>query len=136
MKRPHLLRVEAPPETFAPLFAIAAAAGLRLGWLDLAAPLPPLPEALAEAARQGAQRAVAAGAEGTVVVKPRRGAAVLNDLLREHFLGTVAVLVRGAVEAPQLTSLGGDQWRVETPEGTSEMTTEGLVTRLRRPRPW
>jgi hypothetical protein len=136
MKRPHLLRVEAPPETFAPLFAAATTAGLRLGWLDLADPLPPLPAALAEAARQGALRAVAVGREGTVVVKPRRGAPVLDDLLREHFLGTAAVLVRGAATAPRLSPLGDAQWRVATPEGNLELTTEGLVTRLRRPRPW
>ncbi len=71
-----------------------------------------------------------------MVVKPRRGAPVLDDLLREYFLGTAAVLVRGTVEAPRLTSREGDQWRVATPEGSLELTTEGLVTRLRRPRPW
>jgi hypothetical protein len=94
MKLPHLLRVEEEADGFAALIAAARQEGLRIGWLDLATPVTAPPE-LAPAAAAGALRAVAAPAGCNIVVKPRRGAPVLLDLLREYFLGCVLVLVRG-----------------------------------------
>ena len=52
MRRIHLLRVADEAAVFAPLLAAAAAAGLRVGWLELeGAPEPPA--ALAAALRAG-----------------------------------------------------------------------------------
>lgn len=139
MKAPHLLRVPADqggPERYAGLFRAASEAGLRVGWLELgeAAPLPPGLEA---AAGLGALRAVAVGSGRSVAVKPRKGAPVLRDLLREHFLGCALVLVHGDpgdAEAPELLADGadGDRWKV----GDTLFDTEGLVAALRKPRPW
>ena len=139
MKEPHLLRVEADqggPERFGALFRAAAAAGLRIGWLELEEPSP-LPPGLETAAGLGALRAVAVGPGKSVAVKPRKGAPVLRDLLREHFLGCALVLVRGTLaenaenEAPELL-VEGDRWKV----GAAAFDTEGLVAALRKPRPW
>lgn len=145
MKRPHLLRVDEDPEVFAPLLAAVAAAGARAGWLEWAEP-EPVPPTLARAARAGALRAVAVGEGGSVAVKSRAGEPVLGDLLREHFLGCRLVLVRGApppaVEAvadpiPRLVPVSGGSWRVETERGAvRDLSTDELVARLRRPRPW
>ncbi len=111
MRAPALVAVEEGPAAFASLFAAAAAAGERVGWLELASP-PAHPGPLEEAAAQGALRAVAAGAGRTVSVKPTRGAPVLRDLLREHFLGCSLVLVRGHAGHPRLTP-AGDDYRLE-----------------------
>jgi hypothetical protein len=46
-----------------------------------------------------------------VAVKLLAGAPVLRDLLREHFRGCKAVLVRGEVEAEELRRVGGG-WQV------------------------
>jgi hypothetical protein len=147
---PHLLRVDEPPERYAPLFAAARAEGLRLGWLDLAAsspaPLPvPLPAPLETAAGLGALRAVAVAGDRSVAVKPLKGAPVLRDLLREHFRGCVLVLVRGEGLSP-LSSLSsdiavlqeaGEGWSVTAPgEAARAFTTADLAAALRRPRPW
>jgi hypothetical protein len=94
MKLPHLLRVEAGAERFAPLIAAARDAGLRVGWLDLDSTAAAPPE-LEVAASLGVLRAVAAGPRRTIAVKPRRGTPVVKDLLREHFIGCGLVLVRG-----------------------------------------
>jgi hypothetical protein len=137
MKRsPHLLAVDLGPERFAPLFAAAREIGLRIGWLDLAPP-PALPADLEAAAAAGALRAVAAGGDRSVAVKPLRGAPVLGDLLREHFRGCALVLVRGdAVTAPRL-SAEGEAWQVVPPGAPGQHYSSGeLVTALRRPRPW
>lgn len=147
-KRPHLLRVEGPPELYAPLFEAARAEGLRLGWLELlepeipeaAAPPPaPVPERLAAAAALGALRAVAVGGGRSVTVKPLRGAPVLTDLLREHFRGCAAVLVAGAggpADAPALAA-DGDSWTVRAGGAAALRFGAGeLVRRLRKPRPW
>jgi hypothetical protein len=140
VKTPHLLRVEEPPERFAALFAAVAALGLRVGWLELAAPAEPVPPRLAAAASLGALRAVAVAESRSVVVKPHRGAAVLKDLLREHFRGCALVLVHASVaaapELPRLASTGED-WRVH-PAGESERTytSERLAASLRQIRPW
>jgi len=141
MKAPHLLRVEEGPERFAPLFAAAREAGLRLGWLDLAPPLaPPLvPADLEAAAGLGALRAVAVvGGQGgrSVAVKPLRGEPVLKDLLREHFRGCVLVLVRGVVAAPHLAPVG-EGFRVTGTEGLARLySPSSLAAVLRRPKPW
>lgn len=147
MSLPHLLRVERPPEDFAELFAAAAEAGLRIGWLEAADPEPP--PSLAAAAGLGALRAVAVGEAGTLAYKPRRGPAVLADLLREHFAGCALVLVHGDIadaagasylEPPHDPDAG---WRLVTREGDHPLatlqddrplTTDSLVARLRRPR--
>lgn len=146
MKRSHLLQVEDGPEVFAPLWSAMSEAGLRAGWLELAEP-EPVPSTLVRAAHEGALRAVAAGEEGSVAVKRRKGSPVLEDLLREHFLGCRLVLVRGepptdragGEEAgiPRLLPVSGGGWRVEVPgQAARDLSTEELVSRLRRPRPW
>lgn len=132
MKAPHLLRVEDPPEAFAPLAAALAEAGLRFGWLELAPPPEP-PARLEAAASLGALRAVAAGAGRTLAAKPVTGEPVLRDLVREHFLGCRLLLVRGAADAPLLTP-DGDAWRLTRPGDAPErLTTLELLARLRRP---
>lgn len=132
MKAPHLLRIEDGPEQFAPIVEVARAEGLRVGWLELAE-VAPLPEVLESAAGLGVLRAVAAGNGRTVAVKPMRGAPVLKDVLREHFLGCALVLVRGEVEAPRLRRKEED-WLVEVPEQAGRtFTTEKLVAELRSP---
>jgi hypothetical protein len=154
VKRPHLLRVDEPPATFAPLLEAVAELGLRSGWLewqtadsapDSASEPAPRPPALAAAAGLGVLRAVAVGLGGSVAVKPRGGPPVAGDVLREHFLGCRLVLVRGAegaaagelAEAPRLLAVGEDRWRVEVPgQAALELTSEKLAQRLRRPRPW
>jgi hypothetical protein len=151
VKRIHLLRVEEEPERFATLVAAARAAGLRLGWLE-GTPPAPLPDALAAAARAGVLRAVGVGEGMSAAVKPLVGPPVLADLLREHFRGCAAVLVRGALaptDAPLLAPAGpsaggelpgtistGDRWRVTLTGGARTTTTAELLARLRRPRPW
>lgn len=133
MKRPRLLRVEEGPEVFGALIRSLAAAGVRVGWLDLSAPPEP-PAALEGAAAAGAMRAVAAGGGRAVAVKPLRGAPVLRDLLREHFLGCRAVLVRGAVEAPRLAP-DGERWRLAAGGAPARrMTAEELCRWLRKSR--
>jgi hypothetical protein len=151
VKRIHLLRTEAGPETVAGLIAAAREAGLRIGWLDLegAPPVAPL-DAAAEA---GALRAVAVGSGRTVAVKRAPGPPVLRDLLREHFLGCALVVIRSGAGDPE-TEAGPrlapgelvdvpllEPTRQESPGGwrvgsTLELTTAELVARLRRPRPW
>jgi hypothetical protein len=128
VKRPVLLRVEDSPQTFAPLFSAAAAGGLRLGWLELNVPPgQPVPEDPASAADLGALRAVAVEEGRTVVIKPRRGPAVLEDLLREHFRGAAVVLVRGEVEAPRLTATEDGAWQVEMGKGKYRKDTASLL---------
>jgi len=141
---PHLLRVDEPPERFAPLFAAARAEGLRIGWLDLyAASAPdPLPAPLETAAALGALRAVAAAGDRTVAVKPMKGAPVLRDLLREHFRGCALVLIRSASlppETPEIAVLRAvdDGWSVAAAgEAARAFTSAALAAALRRPRPW
>ena len=137
MKSPHLLRVTAPPDRFAPLIAAARALGLRIGWLELGAAPEPLPTTLGTAADLGALRAVAVGEGRAVSVKPLRGHPVLKDLLREHFLGCALVLVQGEVDAPALEPDEGEAWRLLLPESASRrLTTADLAASLRKPHPW
>lgn len=141
MKTPHLLRVEEGPGNFDRLLAAVWALGLRAGWLELEGPVEPVPASLEAAADLGVLRAVATGAGRTVSVKPRRGAPVLRDLVREHFAGCALVLVyAGAVEAPDLPILrrDGETWRVTPPAPGAELplSTEQVAAKLRKPRPW
>ncbi len=134
MRRPHLLRVRQDPESFAPLVEGAGEAGLRVGWLELEAAQPPA--RLEAAAAAGVLRAVAAGAQTTVAVKPRRGEPILRDLLREHFKGCVMVLVTGEVDAPRLEA-EGDGWIVRRAAGSPlRFDTGELVRVLRRADPF
>ncbi|HVT59368.1 MAG TPA: hypothetical protein VHR45_13325 [Thermoanaerobaculia bacterium] len=140
MKSPHLLRVSPSPEPFAPLLRAAAEAGLRIGWLEIAAvPPEPLPPTLAAAAGAGAHRAVAAAPGRSVAVKPLRGAPVLKDLLREHFLGCALVLIAGdpSVPLPLLQRVGDDAWELTPPSAAPlQLTTADAIAALRRPHPW
>ncbi len=135
MKRVHLLRCEADVEELRALVEALGKHDLRAGWLEFSEP-EPLPRGLALAAETGVLRAVAVGSQGSVTVKPRRGKAVLRDLLREHFGGCQVVFVRGEVEAPTLRRLGSG-WIVVSSDGTEiSCDDQGLARRLRKPRPW
>lgn len=138
MTAPHLLRVDAGPDVFAPLVEAVRSLGLRVGWLELAPP-PPLPSDLGDleiAAGLGTLRAVAAGGGRAVVVKPLRGEPVLGDLLREHFRGCALVLVRGEAAAPLLQAAAEDRWNVTVPgEAARAFATTDLAEALRSPRP-
>jgi hypothetical protein len=143
LKAPHLLRVAEGPESFAALIAAITAAGLRAGWLELRQP-EPAAASLEAAAALGARRAVAAGGGRSLAWKSLRGEPVLRDLLREHFLGCVLVLVSGAgtaavpLAAIPALSPAGDGWRV-APTGDAaaqHYQTSELVGALRRSRPW
>jgi hypothetical protein len=139
LKSPHLLKVEEAPEQFAGLIEAARALKLRVGWLDLAAPTPPL-DGLEAAAALGVLRAVSVSGGRSVAVKPLRSQPVLRDLLREHFQGGVLVLVRGTLEtleAPRLIATPGGGWEVRAgEEAARQFDTEGLAAALRKPRPW
>lgn len=133
MRSPALLAIDADAGEFAPLFAAAAARGERLGWLDLtAADGPPPP--LASPAEAGAAKAVAVAPHGALAWKRRSGAAVLRDLLREHFLGFRAVLVRGADAGPRLSPAPGGFRIASESGGMRELDAEALLDELRRPR--
>lgn len=134
MKAPHLLRVEEAPERFASLVETVRAAGLRMGWLELAE-VAPLPDVLAAAAGLGLLRAVSVGGGRSVAVKPLKGAPVLRDVLREHFLGCALVLVRGDIDSPRLRC-DGSGWVIDTPEKAGQqLTAQQLVAKLRSPLP-
>jgi hypothetical protein len=69
----------------------------------------------------------------TFSTKPRRGPAVLRDLLREHFLGADLVLVKGSDLLPKL-SRSGDGWELEeATDRRRRLSTEALLDRLRKP---
>lgn len=134
MTPPHLLRVDAEPDLYAPIVEAVRALDLRVGWLDLALP-PPVAGDLAAAAALGTLRAVAAGGDRVLVLKPLRGDPVLRDLLREHFRGCALVLVRGEVEAPLLRA-EGDRWTVTVPGAAAHaFSAPSLAEVLRTPRP-
>ena len=133
MKTPVLLAVDGAAEAYAPLFAAAKAAGVRVGWLawnvqvDPPPPLqaPPLLEAF---------RAVAVGDGRSLAMKPMQGKAVLRDLLREHFLGADVVLVAGLELFPRLTARGKGPWKLEESATASRLySTDELLVRLRKP---
>jgi hypothetical protein len=136
VKAPHLLRVEDPPETLAPLVEAARVLGLRVGWLELGGTAHPLPPVLEAAAGLGVLRAVEVGEGRTVAVKPLRGKPVLKDLLREHFRGCALVLVRGEIEASALR-IEESSWIVAPPGSALRIyTLEKLAEALRKPNPW
>jgi hypothetical protein len=128
--------VDDSPEKFAPLVEAARALGLRIGWLEMGSKAHPVPPVLEAAAGLGVLRAVEVGEGRTVAVKPRRGAPVLRDLLREHFRGCALVLVRGEMEAPSLR-IEESVWIVAPPGAASRgYTPEKLAEALRKPNPW
>jgi hypothetical protein len=135
VKRPALVAVDAAPEAFASLFEAARERGVRVGWLDLdAAAASPVPAALEGAAAAGALRAVAVADGRAVTVKPMRGAPVLRDLLREHFLGCALVLARGATGRPRLTpSAAGYRLETDGRRGV-ELDAGAALAELVRPR--
>ena len=135
MRRIHLLRVEEGPDAFGPLLVAATAAGLRVGWLELAAPAPP-PEELRRALVAGGDRAVAVGEGWTLSVRARRGSPRIRELLRAQFAGCVAVLVRGELEAPRLALLEEGAWSVRAGDRERRLATAELVAALREPRPF
>ena len=133
MKAPVLIAVDRPAEEFAPLFTAAKAAGLRIGWLAMNAPVAPPPPLQAPPLLE-AFRAVAVGDGRSIAMKPMKGAAVLRDLLREHFLGADVVLVAGLELLPRLTARGDGLWNlVESATASRTYTTEELLVRLRKP---
>ena len=133
MKSPVLLAVDGPAEEFAPLFAAAKAAGLRVGWLAMNAPVDPPPPLQAPPLLE-AFRAVAVGDGRSIAMKPMKGKAILRDLLREHFLGADVVLVAGLELFPRLTARGDGPWNlVESTTASRTYTTEELLVRLRKP---
>ncbi len=132
MKAPALVAVDAPAEAFAALFAAASERGARLGWLDLDAAVE-APAPLAGAAAAGAFKSVAVGSGRVVAVKRTSGRAVLRDLVREHFLGCVAVLVRGGAGKPRLT-VDKDGFHLEPLAGRSRrLDAAALLAELARP---
>lgn len=133
MKTPVLLAVDGPAEAYASLFTAAQAAGLRIGWLVMNAPVEP-PPPLQAPPLLAAFRAVAVGNGRSLAMKPMKGEAVLRDLLREHFLGADVVLVAGLELFPRLTARGDGPWNlVESATASRTYTTEELLVRLRKP---
>jgi len=132
VKPAALVGVDAGAEAFAALFAAARAAKVRLGWLDLAAAPPPAE--LEAAAALGALRAVAVGGGRAVTVKPLAGEPVLRDLLREHFLGCTAVLVRGGAGWPRLEPAAGGFLLRLSATRARELDAEATLRELARPR--
>ncbi len=133
MKAPVLISVDRPAEEFAPLFAAAKAAGLRVGWLALNVSVDP-PAPLQAPPLLQAFRAVAVGDGRSVAMKPMKGKAVLRDLLREYFLGADVVLVAGLELFPRLAARGEGPWKLEESAAASRSySTEELLVRLRKP---
>ena len=111
MRLPHLFSVDAEPEAFATLWRLAAAHGIRIGWLALASEsAPPAPVTMAHA---GAAVVAVSGGQ-TLAGKRLAGPPVLRDLVREHFLGCQALLVRGRAG-----------YRGSSPESTSPDRRDG-----------
>jgi hypothetical protein len=127
----HALRVSETSAAFRSLFAAIEEQGERAGWLDLEVSGSQSP---ADANDDGAWKTVWVEARRSVAVKRRRGPAVLDDLLREHFRGCRLVLVRGDAALPTLRSRG-DAWELESPSGElRRLTTAELTRALRAPR--
>jgi hypothetical protein len=142
MRRIHLLRVAEGPQAFAPLFAAAAAACVRVGWLELPAGSSPSLDSFAGSPLSavlgaGAARAAVAADAWTVSARPRRGPARLRELLRQQFLGCALVLVCGEVDAPTLAPSGNGEWSVAG-AGVAErrLSGERLIAALREPLPF
>ena len=143
--RTHVVRVEGGADGYRDLIAAVAAAGERVGWLEMRAP-DRLDESLEEAVEAGALRGVAVGAERSLAVKAMRGRRVLGDLLREHFKGCRLVLVSAPGEPDaDLEGLirlrrSGEEWELiaesggpqRRPRRCRSVSTAGLVSSLRR----
>jgi len=143
VKRPHLFHVLQEPATFAPLIAASEAAGFRIGWLDLDRSAE-VPIGVEQALSHGVPRAVIVTDAGSVAVKRRGGDWVMDDLLREHFLGFRAVLLRGFRDGAQaipgcrlLEPVAQDLWRLEpvaeSDTDRKEIDAAGFVRQLRKP---
>lgn len=148
MKRVHLLRYGGAPDRLGPLFEAARAEGLRVGWLSGASltgdpAADSTPPGLKVPSDAGAFRAVELSEGRSVALKRVAGPPVLRDVLREHFLGCVLVVV--ADGAPVEAELTGEP-ALEPADGGYRVTVPGeagrlfdppaLAARLRRPRPW
>lgn len=142
MQRIHLLLApssEKPTEAFAPLIHAVEADGGRVGlllWHPLAASVDP---PLATTAASGLLRSVQVNAAGSVVHKPRKGPAVLRDVVREHFRGCRVVLVVGEpvaelAEVPRITPKG-DAFQLESGSSKRQFDPAALAAWLRRPAP-
>jgi hypothetical protein len=132
VKSPVLVSIVGEPADFAPLFDAGAERGVRIGWLELDSAAVP-PPTLSGPPFASAFRAVAVGREATVVVKPRKGAPVLRDLIREHFLGADVVLVKGLDLFPKLRA-AGDGWALaESAARERRLSLDELFARLRKP---
>lgn len=132
MKSPVLLAVSGGAVEFEPVFTGARERAVRIGWLEFedGSVGPP---SLSNAPLTESFRAVAVGASATVAVKPRRGPAVLRDLIREHFLGADVVLVKGLDLLPRL-SREGDGWKiVESESQARRLSLDELFARLQKP---
>ena len=136
MKRPVVLAVDAAAAVYAPLLNALAKTGERAGWLDLQPAAAEGSSGLEEAAALGVLRAVSVGGGRVRTLKPIRGPAVLDDLLREHFRGCRLVLVRGGADLVRLEPQG-DGWLLTSPAGGAVRRTTGeLVAGLGRPSLW
>jgi len=133
VKGPALLSVAQPASEFASLFAAARAAGARIGWLE-PGPEPGAAPHGAPALDAGADKEVAVGDGRVRSVKRVGGPAVLRDLLREHFLGYLAVLVAGSEGSPRLVA---SEERFAIAEGGRVgrwLSADQLLAELARPR--
>lgn len=132
MKSPVLLAILGEASDFAALFAAARERGVRIGWLELESAAAP-PATLAFAPAAGAFRAVAVGDRISVAVKPMKGAPVLRDLVREHFLGADVVLVKGVDLFPKLRPGDGGWKLTESPTNERRLSLDELFARMRKP---
>jgi hypothetical protein len=132
VKSPVLFSVSGDVSDYEPLFVAARERGAKVGWLEL--------DSVAAGARTpaglpftGAFRTVEVNDRWTVSTKPRKGPAVLRDLLREHFLGADVVLVSGLDLFPKLSRRNED-WELEEAAGRKfRLSTEALLDRARKP---
>lgn len=131
--QPDLLRVVSSHESFLELFSAGRARKVLIGWLDLESASRP-PSDLAEAAANGALRAVSITGRDVVSVKRLGGSPVLRDVVREHFTGCRLLLVRGDVEAAVLAPASGG-WTVQWQEkGEASFSTAEFFDALRSPK--
>ena len=127
----HALRVSETSAAFRSLFAAIEEQGERAGWLELD---PSAEPSRADDLDDGAWKTVRVEERRSIASKRRRGPAVLDDLLREHFRGCRVVLVRGEAALPTLRPRG-DDWELEGSDGEPRrFTTAELARALRAPR--
>ena len=149
MKRIHLFRVDGEAQVFSELIAASKIAGLKVGWLHWA----PSSDPDAPSTQQELFRRVDVVAGRTLSEKPRSGAPIFRDVLREYFQGCVAVLVQVDGDLPSTEPLDfpwhgltveDGELRVEVPntaeqDGESKvlkLNIDEMVKRLPRPRPF